>query len=159
MITGLILGKFMPPHIGHLALIRFALKRCDKLIVVVCSRPGQPISEKLRYKWMNELTEDYPKIKLEQIRANLPVDKEKGYRASEYWANYCIKRFGKIDRIFSSETYGPLMAKYMKAKSFVFDFKRTKFPVSASLIRESPYKYWKYIPGIIRSYYIDNAVS
>jgi HTH-type transcriptional repressor of NAD biosynthesis genes len=33
MIRGLVIGKFMPVHNGHIALINFAASQCDELIV------------------------------------------------------------------------------------------------------------------------------
>lgn len=144
----------MPPHKGHLALISFASKRCDKLIVAVCSRPGQEISAKIRYEWMKALMNQYPNVKLVRIKACLPQDKRSSYRASKPWADYCSRRFGKIDKIFSSEKYGKYMAEYMKCLFVDFDLKREKIPVSATLIRKNPFKYWQYIPEIVRPYFV-----
>jgi len=55
MTRGFLLGKFMPPHRGHLMLCDFARSYCDELTVLVCSRPGDPIDGALRYDWMREL--------------------------------------------------------------------------------------------------------
>lgn len=155
MVKGLVIGKFMPPHKGHLALINFARSRCDHLTVVVCSRRGQPIPGRFCFRWMKSLMAKHPNVKVVQIRARLPQDKVSSYRASKPWALYCVKRFGNFDKIFSSEKYGPYMAKYMRGtKSFWFDPKRIKVPISATLIRDNPFKYWKYIPKIVRPYFV-----
>ena len=37
MTTGLIIGKFMPLHRGHMVLIDYARSRVDRLTVLVCS--------------------------------------------------------------------------------------------------------------------------
>lgn len=154
MVKGLVIGKFMPPHKGHLALIKFASKRCDQLIVAVCSRPGQEISSKLRYQWMKILMKGFNNVKLVQIRARLPQDKRSTYKASKPWAYYCLKRFGTVDKIFSSEKYGKYMAKYMGSEYIDFDPKRKKFPVSGTDIRKHPFKFWKYIPLVVRPYFV-----
>lgn len=150
---GLLLGRFIPPHTGHLALIDFASKKCDDLTVAVCSRPEDEIPGKQRYKWMRYLLSEYTNITVSQIKANLPVDKEYGYRASIYWADYCSKRFGKIDVVFSSEKYGPIMAGYMGAVSCNFDAKRGMISISGTLIRGNPWKYRDYIPDIEKPYF------
>ena len=43
MKKGLIIGKFMPPHEGHRALIEFAASRCDTLTVLVGALKHEPI--------------------------------------------------------------------------------------------------------------------
>jgi cytidyltransferase-like protein len=50
--SGLIIGKFMPPHQGHKYLVDFARNYCGKLTVMVCSIQQEPIEGKLRYEWM-----------------------------------------------------------------------------------------------------------
>jgi HTH-type transcriptional regulator, transcriptional repressor of NAD biosynthesis genes len=154
MNKGLIIGKFMPPHLGHLGLIRFAAKRCDKLTVAVCSRPNEPISGLKRYRWMNDLLIDYENIEIAWIRAELPQDKKASRNASKIWSNYLLQRFNKIDLIFTSEKYGDFLAEYMGAKHISYDSIRSKFPISATMIRKKPFKNWKFIPEIVKPYYI-----
>ena len=55
MTTGLVLGKFLPPHAGHLYLIETALREVDHLTVLVCSLEREPIPGALRFHWMREL--------------------------------------------------------------------------------------------------------
>ena len=43
MIKGFIIGKFMPFHKGHEALIEYAKSKCDHLTVLVGFREGEPI--------------------------------------------------------------------------------------------------------------------
>ena len=38
MTTGMLLGKFMPPHLGHVYLCEFARGYVDELTIVVASR-------------------------------------------------------------------------------------------------------------------------
>jgi len=53
--TGLVLGKFMPPHRGHLRLIDQARRRVEGLTVLGATRACEPIPGALRYRWMCEL--------------------------------------------------------------------------------------------------------
>ncbi|HNV70453.1 MAG TPA: adenylyltransferase/cytidyltransferase family protein, partial [Candidatus Ozemobacteraceae bacterium] len=46
--TGLIIGKFLPPHRGHQFLIDFARRHCRKLTVLVCTLQREPIPGRLR---------------------------------------------------------------------------------------------------------------
>jgi HTH-type transcriptional repressor of NAD biosynthesis genes len=54
MTTGLLPGKFMLLHTGHVKMIQFALQHCDSLILLLCSHTGEPIAGDVRYKWLRE---------------------------------------------------------------------------------------------------------
>lgn len=154
---GLIIGKFMPPHEGHLRLVGFALKHCRRLTIAVCSRPEEPISGKLRYNWMKEIFKKNRNIEIVRVRKNLPRDKKPSRRASEIWSKYISKRFKNIDVVFSSEVYGGYLANYMGIEHKNFDLKRKQVPVSATQIRQNPFKYWDYMPKEVRPYFIKNG--
>ena len=144
----------MPPHLGHLDLIKFAQENCDLLILAVCSRPKEPIPGSLRFRWMKEIFGSFKNIKIVQVKADLPQDKEPSRSASKIWSRYLLKRFGLIDTIFSSETYGNYLAEYMEAEHRFCDKKPGKEKICATLIRKDPFKYWEYIPQIVRPYFV-----
>ena len=154
MKKGLLIGKFMPPHKGHLALIDFARKNCDELDVAVCSRPEEPILGKLRFLWMKKMLAPCGKIKVARIKADLPQGKGSSRPTSKAWGKYLTKRFGKIDVIFTSEKYGDYLAEYMGIEHMSFDPKRKTVPVSATKIRNNPLFFWNYIPDIVRPYFV-----
>jgi HTH-type transcriptional regulator, transcriptional repressor of NAD biosynthesis genes len=154
MKKGLVIGKFMPPHKGHLALIDFAIQRSGKLTVAVCSRPEEPIPGKLRLEWMKKLLGKHENIRVIQIKANLPQGKGSSRPTSKVWGKYLLKRLGKIDVIFSSEKYGDYLAEYMKTEHMPYDPKRKAVPISATKIRKNPLFYWDYIPEIVRPYFV-----
>ena len=65
---GFLLGKFMPPHAGHIALIHAARALVDELTVLVCWLPGDPIAGETRLAWMRELAPDCRVIGVEGLR-------------------------------------------------------------------------------------------
>ena len=65
MNVGLVIGKFLPPHRGHIALIEFALKRCDKLIVLVHIKKSDYIDGTRRVIWLYEIFDSNPKITID----------------------------------------------------------------------------------------------
>ena len=71
MSTGLIIGKFMPPHAGHLRLCAVAAAQVDKLHVVLFSKPSEPIPGALRLEWLRELL---PTAHLAHVTAEHTVD-------------------------------------------------------------------------------------
>ena len=50
---GFVLGKFMPPHQGHVLLCDFARAYCETLTILVCSLESEPIPGRLRHAWMS----------------------------------------------------------------------------------------------------------
>ena len=64
MITGLVLGKFMPFHKGHMALIDYAKSNCDKLIIFLAADIDEPIPYKHRLKWVLSTYLDDPQVEV-----------------------------------------------------------------------------------------------
>jgi HTH-type transcriptional regulator, transcriptional repressor of NAD biosynthesis genes len=52
MTSGLVLGRFIPPHLGHQYLIDFAQQYVDELLLVVGTRPTDAIAGELRLEWI-----------------------------------------------------------------------------------------------------------
>jgi len=63
MKRGLVIGKFMPLHKGHIALIEFAAALCDELIVSMSYTDNDPIDPQLRLEWIKEQFKSRPDIK------------------------------------------------------------------------------------------------
>ena len=54
MTTGLVAGKFDPPHRGHALLIDTARARCDRLIVLLFDYEGQRVPAGVRAGWLRD---------------------------------------------------------------------------------------------------------
>lgn len=143
----------MPPHNGHLALIAFALKRCDFLYLCVCTNKDEPIAGRLRYHWLKALIPKNKKINVIHVKAKLPRDKAPTPTASRIWAAYFKKRIGEVDVLFTSEKFGDVMAKYLSCHHIIFDHERKLFPVSATEIRKNPLKNTVHLPEIIKNHF------
>ncbi len=154
MTVGLVFGKFMPIHVGHMALIDFAARQCDSLIVAVATLKKEPIPGDLRFQWVRDLYKDHPKVTVEWITDELPEDNQPNLAVSKIWAQFLQKRFGKVDVLFTSEGYGSLVATEMGISHISFDQNRSNVPISATKIRESPSRYWDYIPKIVQPYFV-----
>ena len=153
MIVGLTLGKYLPFHLGHMALINYAKQHCDKLIVLVAAIPGEPIPYKYRLKWVLSTYLDDPQIEVFGDIVGEPQHATSDEK-SKWWGEYVIKRFGKIDRIFSSEDYGKIFAESAGAENWVFDKARGIVPVSATMIRNRPITNWNYLNNFAKDYFV-----
>lgn len=69
---GVIIGKFMPFHVGHQGLIEFGAIRCNKLTVCVCSNKKEIIAGAIRYEWVKQTYNDRPDINVIHITEELP---------------------------------------------------------------------------------------
>lgn len=157
MKTGLVIGKFMPLHDGHIALVKFAAARCDRLYVAVCSRDFEPIPGDLRFKWVMETFKGMNNVKFMNIDSPLPDAPYPSESVSRAWAEYFKMLNGsgmeKIDVVFSSEGYGWLFAKHLEAEHIMFDQERTEHNISATMIRENPIRHYERIAPCARYYF------
>ena len=153
MIKGFVTGGFRPMHLGHEALIEYAKKHCDELIVLVADPPNSEIPYKYRLKWVLSTYLDDPQIEVFGDIVKEPIHKNPTQK-SLWWAKYIKMRFGKIDRVFSSENYGVVFAETMGAEHWLCDFERTEIPVSGTMIREKPLTNWEYINNFAKDYFV-----
>ena len=156
MQKGLVLGKFMPLHNGHVKLIEFAKGHCDQLIVLVCATCNEQISGKTRFNWLKECFKDQTEIDIIHFCYDdgiLPNTSESSEKVSRIWAKVLVQQFPDVNCFISSEPYGEFVAQFMEIKSIFFDVKRSVVPISATLIRSNPYKYWNFLPEVVRKYY------
>lgn len=151
---GLVIGKFLPLHSGHQALIRFAKSHCDELIVLLGVTEGEPIPGHLRYKWLWETFRGEPGIRIEYTDDPLPDAPVSSRDVSKVWAGYLSRKFPETRIIFSSEQYGEYLAEYMDIEHKFFDAERINVPVSATMIRESPYINWEYISAAAKPHFV-----
>lgn len=147
--TGLIIGKFAPLHRGHRFLIESALKKCDRLIVLVYDVPeltAVPVA--VRMGWIKRL---YPEI--EVLNAGVgPRDAGDTSEVNRKHSDYVKRQLppgGKIDSVFSSEDYGRPLAEALGSENVVVDRQRTSVPISAGLIREDLEGFRQYVEDFV----------
>lgn len=71
MTTGLIIGKFMPPHAGHQFLIDYACQRVTHLDLVLFTKTVEPIPGHWRAAWLREL---YANVAVHHLHLAHPTD-------------------------------------------------------------------------------------
>ena len=149
--TGLIVGKFMPPHEGHLYLIEQARRQVDRLTVILLSMPGEPIPPQRRLDWLRQLVG--PDV--EVLHADsYPTD----YADPAVWDKW-VATIRSVypngpDRVFSSEDYGRQLADLLGASHVMVDRAREAVPIAATQIRTQPMRHWGYIPPPVREWFV-----
>lgn len=143
----LIVGKFMPPHLGHSVLIDAARGQCDELTVFVCNMASQTIPGELRASWLREI---YPDVTIRLID-DLPP----GQDTSENWAHYATLLLGGApDVIFTSEDYGDDFARFSGCEHVQVDVERSGVRISATMIRADPLAYLHFLAPCVRAYFV-----
>jgi len=155
MTTGVIIGKFMPPHLGHMHLIEQARRHVDELFVLVCSLPDEPIPGDVRFEWMKELRPDSTVIHVTDRNPSEPHEHPEFW---EIWTDTIRRRVPNPDMVFSSEDYGDELARRLGARHMAIDPSRETFPVSGSSIRKDPFGNWKFIPEAVRPWFTGRVV-
>jgi HTH-type transcriptional repressor of NAD biosynthesis genes len=148
---GLVLGKFLPPHAGHLALIEFASRMVDQLTVVVGTLAREPIDGALRHRWMRELA---PRANVVHLTDENPQEPSEHPEFWDIWRT-SLQRVvpGRIDRVFASEPYGTRLAHELGASFVPFDLPRALVPISGTAVRRDPFAAWTHLPPCVRAYY------
>lgn len=157
MKKGLVFGKFMPLHKGHLALIDFALQHCDHLYIIICYTHKEPIEGMIRKQWLYQLVEKNTNITLVSFQYDdkeLPNTSVSSRNVSELWARVFKSLVPEVNIVFTSEDYGDYLAEYMGIEHIPFDKARSTVPVSAMAIRADPFFYWNYISDEAKPWFV-----
>jgi NadR type nicotinamide-nucleotide adenylyltransferase len=151
MSTGLIIGKFLPPHAGHQYLIETARRQVETLTVIVFSKAAEPIPGALRAAWLRGL---YPTLSIQHVDREGPVDFDDD-GAWAFWVGAIRAAHPRpVDVVFSSEAYGHELARRLGARHVLVDGDRTHVPVSGRQIRADPLAQWEALPTPVRLYYL-----
>lgn len=154
MTRALVIGKFMPIHSGHIALIEFTASKADEVIVSMSYTANDSIDPKLRLAWIKGIFKNQPNIIPASIEDNFDHETLALPERTKIWADVISKAYPKIDVVVSSEPYGEPFAVNLNAQHILFDADRKINPVAASLIRAVPFTYWDFIPPVVRPYFV-----
>jgi HTH-type transcriptional regulator, transcriptional repressor of NAD biosynthesis genes len=150
--TGLIVGRFDPPHLGHSFMIDSATGRCDRLVVFVNSSAARDTAPgHLRAAWLAEL---HPDVTVVEVRHELPTD----FDDPELWQRWMAlfrERWPLDDGphvVFSSDPYVDELAERFGAEAVVVDADRTAVPISATQIRTAPGEHLDQLAPVVREW-------
>lgn len=148
--SGVILGKFYPPHNGHLHLINTGLAESHALAVVVVERSEEMYPGKDRVRLLQEL---YPSAHIRLLNADGEPNED-----SQRWAKLTIGKLHYIPEVaFNSEPYGKSWSEYMGSKDRQVDPDRSFIPISGTRVREDFESVREHVPEIVYQYLKDNV--
>jgi HTH-type transcriptional regulator, transcriptional repressor of NAD biosynthesis genes len=148
MKRGFILGKFMPPHNGHLLLCQTAAALVDELTILVCWLPDDPIAGQQRLAWMSEM---FPNCRVVGHDKIVPQAPEESQDFWMIWRDIVLASCPDgLDYVFASESYGRQLADVVGAHFWPVDLGRQLVPISGTEVRNDPLRNWRHIPAPVR---------
>ncbi|WP_439815188.1 AAA family ATPase [Zavarzinia sp. CC-PAN008] len=151
---GFLLGKFLPPTMGHKFLVDFAAAQCRRVSVLVCTRRSDPVAGALRHAWMREA---FPALDVIHHSAEIqeyphgPDDRA----FYDLWRDSIAAHVrGPISHVYASEPYGADLAAALGAAFVPVDLGRVVVPISATQVRAAPLAHWDMILPQARSHFV-----
>ncbi|CAM4353313.1 Trifunctional NAD biosynthesis/regulator protein NadR [Mycobacterium basiliense] len=152
MTHGMVLGRFLPPHAGHVYLCEFARRWVDDLTIVISVQNGDPISGTQRFAWMREL---FPFDRVVHLAVRKPQDPCEQPPSWDVWKARLERVLPKRPEfVFASEPYGVDLANILGARFVAVDQARAIVPVSGTSIRADPLAHWQHIPRCVRPAFV-----
>lgn len=169
---GVLIGKFLPLHRGHLSHIFNAYTQCDKLYIVIsnneklntslCEKDNiKPITSDMIMRWLITELNGIDNIFISVM--NEPEDIPEYPNGWKKWSKCLRKHFSDI--FFDTVSYDvifftgekndiPYYNQYFpNCEVKYLDYSISRYPISATLIRKEPLKYWDYICGSARKHF------
>jgi len=157
--TGLIIGRFDPPHLGHSFLVERSAARCERLVVYVNSSAARDAAPgHLRAEWLAEL---HPDVTVVEVVHDLPTN----WDDEELWARW-IRLFEDHwphddgpHIVCSSDPYVAELARRLGAEPVVVDADRANVPISATMVRNDPAAHLEMLAPPVRAWVVENWVE
>ena len=185
---GITFGGYCPMHQGHLDLIMRAKKENDLCYVIVCGYDNEPRADEIgltlnrRYSLVKQMFKDDEQIKVFKVNdTELGIDESMSESNWDIWLHCVEDQVEKFEEKIADEMIGLTeYTWYVGEQSYVDSLKkrvydkqkvntfgiidnvvyveRSKNPISATLIRENPIKYWNKIALPFRQYFSTNIL-
>lgn len=155
MTHGLVIGKFYPPHVGHLALVRAAQARCDRVTVQVLASSVESLPGAVRAAWLRE---ELPTAHVVHGLDDHPVDYADPAAWDAHTSVITSLLDAPVDLVVTSDAYGAELARRLGARWHRVDPGRTGLPVSGTAVRADPARYWWALPASVRAWFARRVV-
>lgn len=186
MKIGITFGGYCPMHQGHLDLIMRAKKENDICYVIVCGYDNEPRANETgltlnrRFSLVKQMFKDDEQIRVLQVNdTKLGIDESMSESNWEIWLTCVVEQIEEWEAkdkhnghfeytwYVGESTYVDALSRriyddYTHTGCFIIDkvvyVERTINPISATMIRENPIKYWNKIAWAFRPYFSTNIL-
>lgn len=188
MKIGITFGGYCPMHTGHMDLIMRAKKENDLCYVIVCGYDNEPRADEIgltlnrRYSLVKQMFKDDEQIRVLKVNdTELGIDESMSESNWNIWLRCVEDQVEALEEKIADEMIGwTEYTWYIGEQSYVDSLKkriydkqkdntfgiidnvvyveRSKNPISATMIRENPIKYWNKIAWPFRQYFSTNIL-
>ncbi len=109
MIRGLIIGRFQPPHLGHLKIIQSVLKECDELVIVIAAAQSS-------FSVKNPFTAGERLLMMRTMLENNNIDLRKVWLIpaqdvydNDIWVHHILRLIPPVDKIYGNNPFIKLL--------------------------------------------------
>ena len=151
MTNGIVIGRFLPLHAGHIAMIRTARSLVDHLTIILCWQKEDVISGAQRLQWLLEM---FPSVRIVGIEAPSPHDAA-GSPEALRWLRDEIQDLhrAQIDRLIASDRQQQYLATALGTLFTLIDPDHQAVPVTSAQVRADPLGHWRFVPPAVRPTY------
>ena len=158
-----VFGTFAPLHQGHIDLIQRAKRQCDAVWVVVSGYKGDRgeqvgLTLQKRFRYIREAFRD------DELTSVCKLDETNIPRYPIGWQEWLDQMLQAIsyDQTVEELIFFVGESEYQQEwseRGFETVLQERKFGISASMIRENPSKYWKYIAQPFRRQFTKKVLT
>lgn len=141
-----VIGRFLPPHIGHLSMINFANQFAEHTTLLVEQEHNEAICVDDRVHWLKHSVHENEVSVLPLYGthpASPPSDPHEAAQFWLYWKNLIAQYAPQTDVLISSDDYGQRLAQDQNVPWLPFD--RKTFPISATIVKEKPWDRYQWL--------------
>lgn len=168
--TGLIIGRYLPMHMGHVNATMKASYMCDELFIVIihnkivdneiCDRDNfKYIVPEIRTRWMTRLTKDMKNVKIIAIEEELFPNGKLDFSRN---TDKIFEIIGKpIKRLFHTDLNyrKQIESKHPEIEVLIEQYDLMKFSISSTQIRrEGIFNHWADLPYFVKPYFVKKVV-
>ena len=139
---GLVLGKFMPAHLGHAHLIRFACAMCERVTLVVDRVAGEWPDAAYRAAALRQDCAGLP-VTVVALPEPTPQQPQDHPAFWSFWRDTLRVACGGVpDALACAVEYGVPLAQAVGCTLLPLDIAREAIPLCATAIRADPWALW-----------------
>lgn len=151
MTNGIVVGRFMPLHAGHIAMIHTARALVDHLTIVLCWQEGDGIPGAKRLQWLLEM---FPSVRIAGVDCASPADGAASPETIRVLRDEIqdLHR-APIDQLIASDRRQGALADALGTRFTLIDPDHQAVPVTSAEIRADPLARWRFVPPAVRPAY------
>ena len=151
MTNGIVIGRFLPLHAGHIATIRTARALVDHLTIILCWQKGDEVPGAKRLQWLLEM---FPGVRIVGIECTSPVEAAGSARLLKALRDEIqdLHR-APIDVLIASDRRQGSLAEALGTRFMLLDPGHEAVPITSAEVRADPLGHWRFVPPAVRPTY------